>query len=389
MLTNARVLGHVFNPLTVYWCHHPDGTLACVVAEVHNTYGERHCYLLRTDAAGRARTAKEFYVSPFFDRRRRVPHAPSRPRRAAGPHDHVAAERVQGVRRHTRRSAQARDPPLPRGHGGPPPARDAPHVGPRSAGTASRCGCAACPSSPDRAMHRRKASNDHVPRREAIEQPLRASAGRGCLARPRHPTPIRHSRTHRRGALPPRGAHTARAGRVRRRGTDRSRRPGLPGDADRAARRRSSTGSAATPRSASASRTWSATGRPTDLADLLTPFAARLADARPRDAAAHRAASPRHASRGEERNTVEGSRREHPAPLRPVQRPVRAVPRRDHDATRRRGSPTRTTPLADAQRRKIDGILDLARRRPGHAACSRSAPAGVAGHPRGAARARG
>ncbi len=38
----------------------------CVVAEVHNTYGERHCYLLRPDAAGRAEVPKEFYVSPFF-----------------------------------------------------------------------------------------------------------------------------------------------------------------------------------------------------------------------------------------------------------------------------------------------------------------------------------
>ena len=47
MLANARVLGHVFNPLTVYWCHDPTARLACVVAEVHNTYGERHCYLLR------------------------------------------------------------------------------------------------------------------------------------------------------------------------------------------------------------------------------------------------------------------------------------------------------------------------------------------------------
>lgn len=66
MLANARVLGYVFNPLTVYWCHRPDGELACVVAEVHNTYGERHCYLLRTDGAGRARAAKAFYVSPFL-----------------------------------------------------------------------------------------------------------------------------------------------------------------------------------------------------------------------------------------------------------------------------------------------------------------------------------
>jgi uncharacterized protein len=65
MLTNARVLGHVFNPISVFWCHHRDGSLACVVAEVHNTYGQRHCYLLRPDEAGRASTGKEFYVSPF------------------------------------------------------------------------------------------------------------------------------------------------------------------------------------------------------------------------------------------------------------------------------------------------------------------------------------
>ncbi|MBU2664277.1 DUF1365 domain-containing protein [Actinoplanes bogorensis] len=67
MLTNARVFGHVFNPLSVYWCHRADGSLAAVIAEVHNTYGGRHCYLLRTDERGRAETAKTFYVSPFND----------------------------------------------------------------------------------------------------------------------------------------------------------------------------------------------------------------------------------------------------------------------------------------------------------------------------------
>ena len=66
MLAHARVLGYVFNPLSVYWCHRPDGTLACVVAEVHNTYGERHAYLLHTDERGRAEVPKEFYVSPFY-----------------------------------------------------------------------------------------------------------------------------------------------------------------------------------------------------------------------------------------------------------------------------------------------------------------------------------
>jgi uncharacterized protein len=66
MLTHARVLGYVFNPLTVYWCHNAAGVLECVLAEVHNTYGERHCYLMHTDARGRAEVLKEFYVSPFY-----------------------------------------------------------------------------------------------------------------------------------------------------------------------------------------------------------------------------------------------------------------------------------------------------------------------------------
>ncbi|MFI8566851.1 DUF1365 domain-containing protein [Rhodococcus sp. NPDC078407] len=67
MLASARVFGHTFNPLSVYWCHDAGGDLRCVVAEVHNTYGERYRYLLHTDGRGAARTTKEFYVSPFND----------------------------------------------------------------------------------------------------------------------------------------------------------------------------------------------------------------------------------------------------------------------------------------------------------------------------------
>jgi uncharacterized protein len=66
LLTNARVLGYVFNPLSVFYCHRPGGELRCVVAEVHNTYGERHCYLLEPGERGRAEAGKEFYVSPFL-----------------------------------------------------------------------------------------------------------------------------------------------------------------------------------------------------------------------------------------------------------------------------------------------------------------------------------
>jgi len=66
MLATPRSFGHAFNPLSVFWCYDRADALACVVAEVHNTYGERHCYLLRPNAAGHAAADKAFYVSPFF-----------------------------------------------------------------------------------------------------------------------------------------------------------------------------------------------------------------------------------------------------------------------------------------------------------------------------------
>ncbi|TWP36391.1 DUF1365 domain-containing protein [Leekyejoonella antrihumi] len=66
-LTSSRVLGHVFNPLTLYWCHDAQDRPACVIAEVHNTYGERHAYLVRTDDRSRASADKQLYVSPFND----------------------------------------------------------------------------------------------------------------------------------------------------------------------------------------------------------------------------------------------------------------------------------------------------------------------------------
>lgn len=65
-LVQARVLGYVFNPLSVFWCHDRDGALQHVVAEVHNTYGERHAYLL-PPADLPVVAAKNFYVSPFND----------------------------------------------------------------------------------------------------------------------------------------------------------------------------------------------------------------------------------------------------------------------------------------------------------------------------------
>ena len=65
-LLQARVLGYVFNPLSLYWCHDAAGAVRHVIAEVHNTYGGRHAYVVTGD--GRLATlAKAFYVSPFND----------------------------------------------------------------------------------------------------------------------------------------------------------------------------------------------------------------------------------------------------------------------------------------------------------------------------------
>ncbi len=65
LLTSPRTAGHVFNPLSVFYCL-AGGEQVAAVAEVHNTYGGRHVYLLRPDDAGRDQVEKRFYVSPFL-----------------------------------------------------------------------------------------------------------------------------------------------------------------------------------------------------------------------------------------------------------------------------------------------------------------------------------
>ena len=66
VLTNLRVLGYVFNPISVYWCYDRAGELVAHVAEVHNTYGGRHAYVLPRDAQGEHLVSKAMHVSPFY-----------------------------------------------------------------------------------------------------------------------------------------------------------------------------------------------------------------------------------------------------------------------------------------------------------------------------------
>lgn len=65
MLTQPRVLGYVFNPVSFYWCYRGDGSLACMVAELNNTFGERLPEVLRGPAL-RYEHPKRLHVSPFF-----------------------------------------------------------------------------------------------------------------------------------------------------------------------------------------------------------------------------------------------------------------------------------------------------------------------------------
>jgi uncharacterized protein len=69
VLCMPRILGGVFNPLTVYFCHGPDGRLSAILYQVTNTFGERHSYLIPTLGDGPVAQAcdKGFYVSPFMD----------------------------------------------------------------------------------------------------------------------------------------------------------------------------------------------------------------------------------------------------------------------------------------------------------------------------------
>lgn len=72
VLTNARILNYVFNPVSFYLVRDVAGALRHVIAEVHNTGGQRHLYDLprapeSSERAYVSSAVKEFYVSPFID----------------------------------------------------------------------------------------------------------------------------------------------------------------------------------------------------------------------------------------------------------------------------------------------------------------------------------
>lgn len=77
-LTQLRVLGYVFNPVSFYWCYRADGELACMVAELNNTFGERLPELLPGGSL-RYEHEKRLHVSPFFGLEQRYRYTFSEP----------------------------------------------------------------------------------------------------------------------------------------------------------------------------------------------------------------------------------------------------------------------------------------------------------------------
>ena len=78
MLAQLRFLGYVFNPVCFYWCYRADGELACMIAELNNTFGERLPELLRGGGL-RYEHDKRLHVSPFFGLDQRYRYAFSEP----------------------------------------------------------------------------------------------------------------------------------------------------------------------------------------------------------------------------------------------------------------------------------------------------------------------
>lgn len=70
LLCYPRILGYVFNPLSVYFCYRRDGVLAAILYEVSNTFQERHTYIIPVEQTGedtiRQSCQKQLYVSPFI-----------------------------------------------------------------------------------------------------------------------------------------------------------------------------------------------------------------------------------------------------------------------------------------------------------------------------------
>ena len=379
MLTNARSLGYVFNPLTLFWCHDRDGAIVCVIAEVHNTYGQRHRYLLRPDDAGRAETDEAVLRLAVLPGRRLLPDERARARatrwrhasRCTGPDERPFTASVRGVAPAGHRTAAL-------AHGAAPSVRDladprADH-GPRHSAVAQGTAGPAAPTTPVRPRYRgahrahRCRPTRHPDPRHRRASSCRCDCGPGTAARPARPAArslvIRSRRALRRLLWAPGELGLARAYVT----------GDIDVDGDLADGFRRVWRLARSPSGRPASRSGCAAGSAAVGAATRLGALGRAADATGHRGPAARTAAHRVARPGRDR-----------APLRPVQRLLRAAARRARWPTRRRTSPHAGSVARRRPARQARPHLPQARPAAGHAAARRRLRLGIADPARGRA----
>lgn len=93
LLTFPRILGYVFNPLSIWYCYGPSGDLRGVIHEVRNTFGDRHSYVVPVAESGLEHEfEKRLHVSPFNGMEQEYRFSLSEP----GPHLSVSIEQSEG-----------------------------------------------------------------------------------------------------------------------------------------------------------------------------------------------------------------------------------------------------------------------------------------------------
>ncbi len=70
LLCYPRILGYVFNPLSVFFIYNKDEKLISILYEVKNTFGEQHTYVFKVEGENKLiqnNCSKKFHVSPFIE----------------------------------------------------------------------------------------------------------------------------------------------------------------------------------------------------------------------------------------------------------------------------------------------------------------------------------
>jgi uncharacterized protein len=103
LMAFPRLLGYVFNPISVWFGYDDEGVLRGMIYEVNNTFGDSHAYVMATsDACAPHEAEKRLHVSPFFSREGRYRfrvHAPDATYRLSILYDRNGQKALSAIQR--------------------------------------------------------------------------------------------------------------------------------------------------------------------------------------------------------------------------------------------------------------------------------------------------